>query len=84
MSPSFSKLFVATSVVAASFAGAAPLNQLEERSTKNHTTVKPKVIMDNDWGTAGFIPYLMALDAGWDVLGLVSDTANSWALQCGL
>ncbi|KAG2160754.1 hypothetical protein JADG_000493 [Aureobasidium aubasidani] len=84
MSPSFSKLFVATSLVAASFAGAAPLNQLEERSTKNHTTVKPKVIMDNDWGTAGFIPYLMALDAGWDVLGLVSDTANSWALQCGL
>ena len=48
MSPSFSKLFVATSLVAASFAGAAPLDQLEERSTKNHTTVKPKVIMDND------------------------------------
>ncbi|CAC9885309.1 unnamed protein product [Aureobasidium pullulans] len=84
MSPSFSKLFVATSLVAASFAGAAPLDQLEERSTKNHTTVKPKVIMDNDWGTAGFIPYLMALDAGWDVLGLVSDTANSWALQSTL
>ena len=26
----------------------------------------------------------MALDAGWDVLGLLSDTANSWALQTGL
>lgn len=37
-----------------------------------------------DWSTAGFIPYLLALDAGWDILGLVSDTANSWALQTGL
>lgn len=26
----------------------------------------------------------MALDAGWDILSLVSDTANSWALQTGL
>ena len=82
MSPSFSKLFVATSLVAASLTGAAPLEQLQERSAKN--TSRPKVIMDNDWGTAGFIPYLMALDAGWEVLGLVSDTANSWAEQCGL
>ncbi|KAG9625477.1 nucleoside hydrolase, partial [Aureobasidium melanogenum] len=82
MSPSFSKLFVATSLVAASLTGAAPLEQLQSRSAMNST--RPKVIMDNDWSTAGFIPYLLALDAGWDVLGLVSDTANSWALQTGL
>ncbi|KAH0373147.1 nucleoside hydrolase, partial [Aureobasidium melanogenum] len=82
MSPSFSKLFAATSLVAASLTGAAPLEQLQARSTTN--TTRPKVIMDNDWSTAGFIPYLLALDAGWDVLGLVSDTANSWALQTGL
>ncbi|KAH0086229.1 nucleoside hydrolase, partial [Aureobasidium melanogenum] len=62
--------------------GAAPLEQLQSRSVMNST--RPKVIMDNDWSTAGFIPYLLALDAGWDVLGLVSDTANSWALQTGL
>jgi Inosine-uridine nucleoside N-ribohydrolase len=43
-----------------------------------------KVILDNDWSTAGFIPYLLALNAGWDVLGLVGDTANSWALQTSL
>ncbi|CAD0110002.1 unnamed protein product [Aureobasidium uvarum] len=82
MSPSFSKLFVATSLVAASLTGASPLERFQERSATNSS--RPKVIMDNDWSTAGFIPYLMALDAGWDVLGLVSDTANSWALQCGL
>ncbi|KAG9697178.1 nucleoside hydrolase, partial [Aureobasidium melanogenum] len=82
MSPSFSKLFFATSLVAASLTGAAPLEQLQSRSAMN--TTRPKVIMDNDWSTAGFIPYLLALDAGWDVLGLVSDTANSWALQTGL
>ncbi|KAI5208619.1 nucleoside hydrolase [Aureobasidium subglaciale] len=84
MSPSFLKLFAATSLVAASLTGAAPLDQLQERSAKNHTQTKSKVILDNDWGVAGFIPYLMALDAGWEVLGLVSDTANSWAEQCGL
>ncbi|KAG9689929.1 nucleoside hydrolase, partial [Aureobasidium melanogenum] len=82
MSPSFLKLFVATSLAAASLTGAAPLEQLQSRSAMNST--RPKVIMDNDWSTAGFIPYLLALDAGWDVLGLVSDTANSWALQTGL
>jgi hypothetical protein len=82
MSPSFSKLFAATSLVAASLTRAAPLEQLQERSAKNIS--RPKIIMDNDWSTAGFIPYLMALDAGWEVLGLVSDTANSWAEQCGL
>ncbi|KAL1869492.1 hypothetical protein Plec18167_007790 [Paecilomyces lecythidis] len=43
-----------------------------------------KVILDNDWSTAGFIPYLLALNAGWDVLGLVGDTSNSWALQTSL
>jgi hypothetical protein len=81
MSSSFSKIFVATSLVAASLTGAAPLEHLQARSATN---TSKKVIMDNDWGTAGFIPYLMALDAGWEVLGLVSDTANSWAEQCGL
>lgn len=43
-----------------------------------------KIILDNDWSTAGFIPYLLALDQGWEVLGLVGDTANSWALQTSL
>ncbi|KKY15497.1 putative inosine-uridine preferring nucleoside hydrolase [Phaeomoniella chlamydospora] len=43
-----------------------------------------KVILNNDWSSAGFIPYLLALNAGWDVLGLIGDTANSWALQTSL
>jgi inosine-uridine nucleoside N-ribohydrolase len=46
--------------------------------------LRPKVILDNDWSTAGFIPILQALKANWDVVGVVSDTANSWALQTGL
>ena len=45
---------------------------------------RPKIILNNDWSPAGFIPYLLALDAGWDVLGLVGDTANTWALQTSL
>ena len=28
--------------------------------------------MDNDWGNAGFVPFLMALDGGMEVLALVS------------
>lgn len=30
------------------------------------------VIMDNDWSSTSFVPYLIALDAGWEVLGLTS------------
>lgn len=54
------------------------------RGTSNSSTAGTKIILDNDWSTAGFIPYLMALDAGWDVLGLVGDTGDSWALQTSL
>lgn len=43
-------------------------------SASNTTDSKKYVIMDNDWSTAGFIPFLMALDAGWEVLGLTSCT----------
>ncbi|PIA89016.1 hypotheticalsprotein [Cercospora beticola] len=49
-----------------------------------NTTTAPKVILDNDWSTNGFIPILQAVKAGWDVLGILSDTSNTWALQCGL
>lgn len=45
---------------------------------------RPKVILDNDWSTAGFIPILQALSAGWEIVGILSDTADSWALQTGL
>lgn len=59
--------------------------QLASRGTGNSSsTAGTKVILDNDWSTAGFIPILLALDAGWDVLGIVGDTGDSWALQTSL
>ncbi|KAJ5157764.1 uncharacterized protein N7482_008864 [Penicillium canariense] len=45
---------------------------------------KHYAIMDNDWYTAGFVPYLIALDGDVDILGLASDTANSWQRQGAL
>lgn len=33
---------------------------------------KHYAIMDNDWYTAGFVPYLIALDGDVEVLGLAS------------
>lgn len=41
-------------------------------------------ILDNDWGSTGFVPILMALGANMDVLGLASDTANTWVDQTTL
>lgn len=41
-------------------------------------------ILDNDWGSTGFIPFLMALGANMKVLGLASDTANTWVGQTTL
>ncbi|KAJ5114437.1 hypothetical protein NUU61_000196 [Penicillium alfredii] len=45
---------------------------------------KHYAIMDNDWYTAGFVPFLIALDGNVDVLGLASDTANTWQPQVAL
>lgn len=55
-------------------------------SQANGTTTqsKPKAILDNDWYPAGFLPYAQVLSAGWDVIGLTSSTANSWARQTAL
>jgi hypothetical protein len=33
---------------------------------------KHYAIMDNDWYTAGFVPYLVALDGDVEILGLAS------------
>lgn len=35
-------------------------------------TTKRYVILDNDWSTRTFIPFLLALDAGFEVLGLTT------------
>ncbi|KAE8371998.1 Inosine/uridine-preferring nucleoside hydrolase domain-containing protein [Aspergillus bertholletiae] len=43
---------------------------------------KAYAIMDNDWGAIGFLPVLLALKNDIEILGLVSDTANSWQHQC--
>lgn len=39
---------------------------------RRNTTGKRYAILDNDWSTAGFIPFLLALDAGIKVLALTS------------
>lgn len=59
-------------------------NGAHHLGARNSSTAGTKIILDNDWSTAGFIPYLLALDAGWDVLGLAGDTGDSWALQTSL
>ncbi|KZT26122.1 nucleoside hydrolase [Neolentinus lepideus HHB14362 ss-1] len=41
-------------------------------------------IMDNDWGSTAFIPFLMTLDAGVEILALTSCTANTWQPQVTL
>ncbi|KAM0433395.1 hypothetical protein ACHAPT_004273 [Fusarium lateritium] len=44
----------------------------------------PKIIIENDWNVNAYITFLLAVDAGWDVLGLVGNTANSWSRQTSL
>ena len=50
-------------------------------SIHNHTRY---AILDNDWGSTAFIPFLLALAAGIEVLGPASDTANTWVGQTTL
>lgn len=40
--------------------------------------------MDNDWDSTGFLTFLVALDAGMEVLALASNTCNSWVDQISL
>lgn len=41
-------------------------------------------IMDNDWIATGFIPFLLVLDAGMEILALASDTCDTWVDQTTL
>lgn len=41
-------------------------------ASQDGSSKKHYAIMDNDWYTAGFVPYLVALDGGVEVLGLAS------------
>ncbi|KUJ12922.1 inosine-uridine preferring nucleoside hydrolase [Mollisia scopiformis] len=50
--------------------------------SKRNTNEKKYAILDNDWSSAGFIPFLLAVDAGIEVLALTSSTSNSWQKQC--
>ncbi|KAI1499227.1 Inosine/uridine-preferring nucleoside hydrolase domain-containing protein [Biscogniauxia marginata] len=43
-----------------------------------------RVIIENDWNAVSAGQFLMALDYGWDVLGLVGDTGDSWAMHCSM
>ncbi|PLB35899.1 Inosine/uridine-preferring nucleoside hydrolase domain-containing protein [Aspergillus candidus] len=45
---------------------------------------KRYAILDNDWLAVGFLPFLLVMKGGMEVLGLVSNTANTWQKQCGL
>ncbi|KAI5294076.1 hypothetical protein KEM52_004737 [Ascosphaera acerosa] len=53
-------------------------------ASKSESAVAPRyAILDNDWsGSASFTPLLMALKGGFEVLGVISDTANTWSRQC--
>lgn len=78
---SFAAFAAANSLATALHIPAPVAHNVTANGTKSS---RPKVILDNDWSPTGFVPFLQALSAGWDVLGLASDTANSWALQTGL
>ncbi|KAM0720707.1 hypothetical protein Q7P37_004844 [Cladosporium fusiforme] len=76
------KALVLSSLLTAALATPTPQSQVNGSSSVNgSSTVKPKVILDNDWYPSGFLPYVQVVRAGWDVLGLTSSTANSWARQ---
>lgn len=64
---------------------AAPASTSQDNSTQSFNgtgaVARPKAILDNDWYPSGFLPYAQVLRAGWDVIGITSSTANSWARQ---
>lgn len=74
-------------VLAGSTLGSALTKRSTNATCQQHNVVNPdgpKIILDNDWNSGAAGQFLMALDYGWNILGLVGDTSNSWALQCSL
>ncbi|KAJ4251869.1 hypothetical protein NW762_011166 [Fusarium torreyae] len=59
------------------------LNTFLAQATQIGAT-QPKIIIENDWNVNSYVTFLLAIDAGWDVLGLVGNTANSWSRQASL
>lgn len=58
---------------------------LRSTQAENSTSSLPKLIIDNDWGPADFTLILMAIASQkYELIGLASDTANTWALQASL
>lgn len=80
---SFSLLALSSAVVAAAPSSSSSSSR-DLQGVATAPSSRPKVILDNDWSTTGFIPFLQALKANWDVLGIVSDTSDSWARTTGL
>ncbi|KIW24039.1 uncharacterized protein PV07_09778 [Cladophialophora immunda] len=54
--------------------------QLERRNSTDKAP-RNKVIIDNDYLAGQWDPYLLALNAGWEVLGLTTCTGNTWMPQ---
>lgn len=78
------KAVVLSFLLSAALATPAPQAGSNGSSNANVTSTasnKPKAILDNDWYPSGFLPYAQVLRAGWDVIGITSSTANSWARQ---
>ncbi|KAJ9651567.1 hypothetical protein H2198_009153 [Neophaeococcomyces mojaviensis] len=59
---------------------------LTHQKRQNATTTGPSyLILDNDWGPADFTQILMTLaSTSYTLLGLTSNTANTWSLQTAL
>jgi inosine-uridine nucleoside N-ribohydrolase len=73
---------VLSSLLSAALAAPSQTNGTTNSTTTPH--IKPKAILDNDWSPAGFLPFAQVLRAGWDVIGITSNTANTWARQTAL
>lgn len=53
-----------------------------QNSTSNDS--RPKLILDNDWGSTDFVTVYQALQSNYHLIGLTSVTGNTWSLQSAL
>ncbi|KAK6372423.1 hypothetical protein LTR64_004339 [Lithohypha guttulata] len=78
------KFMIAYTVALLSYSSLSSALRHEKRQNSNATNASPKIIIDNDWGAPDFYLILMALALDYEVLGLTSNSANTWALQSSL
>lgn len=76
--------YAAAILLATGLVSCIPQTSSTNPTANGSSDARPKIILDNDWGPTDFTLILMTLASNYELLGLTSNSGNTWALQASL